>query len=271
MISSRFERVMNYAILTAFAAAVLIPLGVLVLTALSPSKTGKISLTDFRWDNFVTAWVQTDFGRHLAVSAGITVATVVIVVVITPAAAYALSLLKAPGHRWVFPLMLVGLLIPLEGIIVPLYFNLRDAGLTGSPISLVVAHVGLSTSFGVFWMRASFRAVPGALVESAKLDGAGDLRTLISVLLPILNPAIVTLALLTFMSTWNDYFIAFVLINDPEMLPVTVSLGSFATRTTNEDNLMAAAAILVATPIVILYLIFQRRFIAGVLSGALKG
>jgi raffinose/stachyose/melibiose transport system permease protein len=137
--------------------------------------------------------------------------------------------------------------------------------------SLIIAQVGLSVSFGVFWMRAAFLAIPPSLVESASLDGAGRFRLYRSIALPLATPATITLALLTCMWVWNDYFLAFVLVNNPDQLPVTVALGDFTNKYATQINLMSACAVLVALPIVLLYLFFQRRFIAGVLSGALKG
>jgi raffinose/stachyose/melibiose transport system permease protein len=135
----------------------------------------------------------------------------------------------------------------------------------------VIAHAGLGVSFGVFWMRATLQAVPRELVESAELDGAGRLRLLWSIVVPVIRPGLITMVLLMFMWTWNDYFLAFVLINDEAKMPVTLALGSFSTRYTQQLNLMAAAAVLVALPVLILYMFFQRQFIQGVMSGALKG
>ena len=91
-------------------------------------------------------------------------------------AAYGLTVLQAPGARWVFPVFLAGIMIPLEGIIVPLYYTMRDAGLTSSLTGLALAHAGLGLSFGVFWMRATLLAVPRELIESAQLDGAGRVQ-----------------------------------------------------------------------------------------------
>ncbi len=101
-------------------------------------------------------------------------------------------------------------------------------------------------------MRATLLAIPGELVESAELDGAGRMQTLWSIVLPVIRPALTTMVLLMFMWTWNDYFLAFVLIND-ERMPVTLALGRFSTRYTAQLNLMAAAAVLVGLPVLILY------------------
>lgn len=267
----RVERTANYLILIIFSALVIIPLVLLVFTALSPKANGEPDLSNLRWQNFVTAWNQSNFGSHLVISAIVSITVAAVTLLITPLAAYALSILRIPGHKFLFILFLAGIMIPLEGIIVPLYFTLRTTPIASTIVSLLFAHSGLAVSFGVFWMRAAFRAIPPSLVESARLDGASPFRILRSIALPLAQPSMITLGLLTFMWTWNDFFLAFVLINNPDQLPVTVALGQFATKYTNQFNLMSAAAILVALPIVVLYIFFQRRFIEGVLSGALKG
>lgn len=271
MAGGRLETIFSYVILTLFSLAVVLPVGWLLLAALSPKANAGVDLAAFRPANFTDAWVQADFGRHLLNSMIICVGAVLLTSVVSILAGYGLTVLAMPGAKIVFPVILAGIMIPLEGILVPLYYNFRSVGLTSSLLGLVLAHTGLGVSFGVFWMRATLLAIPKELVESAELDGAGRLRTLWSIVVPVIRPALTTMVLLMFMWTWNDYFLAFVLVNDEAKMPVTLALGSFSTRYTQQLNLMAAAAVLVALPVLILYVFFQRQFIQGVMSGALKG
>ncbi len=271
MVGSRFETFLSYFILVLFSLAVVLPVGWLLLAAMSPKANAGVDLSDIRLQNFADAWVQADFGLHLLNSLIICVGAVVLTSTVSILAGYGLTILAMPGARIVFPIMLAGIMIPLEGILVPLYYNLRTFGLTSSLFGLVIAHTGLGISFGVFWMRATLQAMPRELIESAELDGAGRLRMLWSIVVPVIRPALITMVLLMFMWTWNDYFLAFVLVNDESKMPVTLALGSFSTRYTQQLNLMSAAAVLVALPVLILYMFFQRQFIQGVMSGALKG
>lgn len=270
---SRSEVVVNYVILIAFAAAVVLPILWLLGAALSPSAEGVVDLAHLHlnFGNFAAAWIQADFGRHLAISLIVACGTVLVVALIAPLAGYSLALLRPPGGKLLFALFLAGIMIPLEGIIVPLYFDLRSYGLVDSVPGLLLVQIGLSLSFGVFWMRTSIASVPPTLIESAQLDGAGRFATLWRIVLPLQRPAMITLALLVFMWTWNDYFVAFVLMNNPDQFPVTVALGDFTQRYSSEVNLMCAAGVLIALPVVILYIFAQRHFISGVLAGALKG
>ena len=162
-------------------------------------------------------------------------------------------------------------MIPLEGILVPLYFNLRTVGLTSSLFGLVIAHAGLGVSFGVFWMRATLQAVPRELVESAELDGAGRLRMLWSIVLPVIRPGLITMVLLMFMWTWNEFLLALVIMGSREDLRTApLGLAFFQGQYTQGTVLLAAGAVLVALPMVALYLFLQRHFIRGMLEGAVK-
>lgn len=269
MIVSRWEQVLNYAILCLFSIVVLLPAAGLILTALSTSPAGN-DYTSLDFGNFATAWTDADFRRYIGSSAIITISTVAAVTVLSVLSGYAFGVLDVPGQRLLFPLLLAGIMIPLEAVIVPLYFDFRAWHLTDSYFGLILAHTGLGMSFGTFWMRALFRSLPRELVDAAQLDGASSWTVLWRVLFPVGRPAIVTLVLLGFMWTWNDYFLALVLVSDPAKQPATLALGAFQGRFASQLNLIAAGAVLISLPVVVLYVAFQRQFIRGVLSGAIR-
>jgi len=267
---SRAEKTVSYVVLSLMAVVVLFPVVWFLLTALSPDTSGAISLSAPRWSNFVEAWRQADFSHAMLASLVVVVGCVLAQLVLAICTGYGLGVLNAAGHRVIFPLLLLGMMISTEAVIVPLYYQFRSLGLTNSWFGLIVIQTGMGIPFGAYWMRATFRALPGQLVETARLDGAGSLRVLWSILIPLARPAIYTLALLSFMWTWNDYFIALVFIADPAKQTAPVALGVFQGRFLIQVNYMAAASLVVAAPVLILYVFFQRQFIRGVLAGALK-
>jgi raffinose/stachyose/melibiose transport system permease protein len=267
---SRLERVGTYAVLTLFALIVLFPVVQFVLAALSPSEAGTPDLTDLRWSNFSDAWRQADFAHAMVASLVVATAAVAGQVVVAVLAGFGLGVLGAVGERVIFPLILLGMMISTEAIIVPLYYQFRDLGLTNSWWGLIIIQIGMGVPFGTFWMRATFRALPQSLVDCARLDGAGSIRLLWSVLLPVARPAVLTLVLLSFMWTWNDYFLALVFLGDPDLQTAPLALGAFQGRFNVEINLMAAAGLMVAAPVLLLYAAFQRSFIQGILAGAIK-
>ncbi|WP_207785690.1 carbohydrate ABC transporter permease [Ancrocorticia populi] len=137
--------------------------------------------------------------------------------------------------------------------------------------AVALPQIAQSLAFGTFWMRAFFRGVDPSLIEAAQLDGAGHIRTLWSVLLPIARPAVVTQVVLTFMWTWNDFLIPLVMSPAGKMRTAPLGLAFFQGQYTSGTTLLAAGAVLVALPMVILYLLLQKQFIAGMTDGAVKG
>jgi raffinose/stachyose/melibiose transport system permease protein len=268
-VTRRSETIANYAILLFFTVVVMLPIVWTVLAALSPNLDGTPSTT-LRWSNFASAWTRGDLGQALLSSVVITAGAVVLQVLLALGSGYAFGVLNVIGSRVLFPLVLLGLMLSTEALIIPIYFQFRELGLINSWLGLIAIHVGMGVPFGAFWMRATFRAIPASLVESARMDGAGTWRVLWRILVPVSRPAILTLVLLNAMWTWNDYFVALIMISDPSKQPVTLALGAFQGRFTTEFNSMSAAAIIICLPVLLLYAFFQRQFIHGVLTGALK-
>ena len=269
MISS-WEKVSNYVILTVVALCVFFPLAWIVGVAVSPNVSGTLDPGHIQWSNFAAAWKEGGFGQYLKSSVIITVSVVAVATVLTVMSGYAFGVLGVPGERLLFPVVLLGIMLPMETIIVPLYYDFQSYGITDTYQGIIFAQIGLSVSFGTFWMRTAFRAVPPTLAEAASMDGAGAWSQLWRIYLPVAKPAVITLVLLSFMWTWNDYFLSLVLVSDPAHQPLTLGLGNFSSRYLVQFNLLAAAAVLISLPIVVMYLVFQRHFIRGVLAGALK-
>jgi raffinose/stachyose/melibiose transport system permease protein len=268
---SRRERVMTYTLLAIVSIAVLFPLVWVLLDALSPSSTGAIDLTSMHWSNFVTAWQQAGFSQYLKSSLIITGSVVILGTVVAILSGYAFGVLGVIGEKLLFPLVLLGLMLPMEAFIVPLYYDFLSYHITDTYKGIILAHLGMGVSFGAFWMRTAFRAVPGTLGEAARIDGANSWSQLWRVYLPVARPAVLTLVLLSFLWTWNDYFLALVLVSDPAHQPITLGLGAFSGRYLVQINLLSAAAILVSLPVIVLSFVFQRQFVRGILSGAVKG
>ena len=267
---SKVERVVNYVVLTVMALIVLFPVGTFVVAALSPDRSGKpVGFSDFQWSNFTTAWHDAGFARAMTVSIIIAVCVVAGQVLLALLGGYAFGVLGVVGEKVLFPVVLLGMMISLEAIIVPLYYQFRTYGLTNSLPGIILIHLGMGVPFGIFWMRAAFRALPRSAFESAEMDGAGPLRVLRSMAAPMARPAIYTLILLSFMWTWNDYFLSLVFLHGDNQT-ATVALGVFQGRYVTQINLMAAGGLIVAAPVLALYVIFQRKFISGMLAGAIK-
>lgn len=273
MRTSRVESVATYAILVAFSLIALTPaLGVLS-TAFGDQQslsTGFSWPRGLHWENFADAWVQGHFATYLRSSVLVTVAVVVASAVLSTLAAYAFGTMRFPGSTLLFYVFLIGLTVPEEALIIPLYYDLRGAGLTNTYWALILPQVAQSVSFGTFWMRAFFMGSPRSLVEAARVDGASSWKTLWRVLVPVGRPAITTMVVITFMWTWNEFLLALVMVTSDDRRTVPLGLVFFQGQHTANVPLLAAAAVLVALPVVAVYIVLQRKFIEGMAAGAVK-
>lgn len=207
-----------------------------------------------------------------AVFALFPILTIVVAVslVLSILSGFAFGTMRFRGSTVLFYLFLLGIMMPSEAIVVPLYFDLRSIGLTNTLWAIALPQIAQSVAFGTFWMRAYFRSSSRAIVEAARLDGASNRRILWQVLVPLARPAIVTLTVLTFMWTWNEFLIPLVMVTDESLRTAPLGLAFFQGQYTQGFTLLAAGAVIVALPVVALYLFLQRHFIAGMLEGAVR-
>ena len=265
------ERIGNYVILVVFAAFALGPIITVLSTALSPeTPQDAAAWSGPHWENFTRAWEQGRFGEYMTNSVVVAGIVVVSAAVLSIMAGYALGAFSFPGSRILFYAFLVGIMVPTEAIVVPLFFDFQAVGLTNTYWGIALPQVAQSVAFGTFWMRAYFRGANRSILEAARLDGAGHHRVLWQVLLPVARPAVVTLVLLTFMWTWNEFLIPLVMSPNQHLRTAPLGLALFQGQYTQGTVLLAAGAVLVALPTVVLYLFLQRHFIRGMLEGAVK-
>jgi raffinose/stachyose/melibiose transport system permease protein len=272
-VTSRRDLSLTYAVLGAFSLFALAPVVGIVLTALQ-DPDGLAAFGSFNGlhpSNFVDAWNDGNFGPYLRSSVIVTVVVVTVASVLSILAGYAFGLMRFRGSQVLFYVVLLGLMIPTEAIVVPLYYDYRDAGLTDTYWALIFPQIGTSVAFGTFWMRAFFRTVPRSLVEAARIDGASSWFTLWRVVLPLARPAVLTMTVLLSMWTWNEFLLALVMVTDEGLRTAPLGLSFFQGRNQTDLTLLAAGAVIVATPVVLLYVFLQRHFIRGMLSGAVKG
>src|SRR5690625_2228096 len=253
---------LRYLALIIFTVVVLAPFVSIVFAALQPPDAQIAGLsvpTEFTWSNFSEAWVDAGFS-HLTRSSFIIVAIVVpTTAVLATLAGFSLGLLRPPGSKGISLAFVLGLTLPVELVVVALYFNLKPLGLTDSFLGIGLAEVALFLPFGVYWMQTHFTSVPRELVESGRIDGASDSRILGSLLLPISWPAITTLCVLVFMWAWNQFLLVLVMMQDPSKWTAPAGLGFFVGQYTTNIPLLSAASLIVIAPIVAMYLVFQRN------------
>ena len=261
-------------ILLALMVFAIVPLLSMFTTALAAPGSSPQGLTwpsDPHWHNFVDAWNAANFLALFRSSTLIVLGVVPATVAMATAAGYALAQLNVPFGKAIYGLLLIGLTLPFEALITPLYYDLRSMGLLGTRLAIVLPLIGLLMPFGVFWMRAHFLGAEPALTEAAKVDGASSWQTFRRVHLPLATSAWSALAVLFFLASWNQYLLPLVLVDDPTKRTVAGGLGAFQGQYGTDIPLLCAGSLLILAPTVIVFVIFQRQFTAALLQGALKG
>jgi len=265
---------MRYLVLIVLTLMVLLPFASIVLAALHPSGSAVSGFglpETWNWENFALAWEAGGYSDLMRSSFIISGGVVPLVAICATLAGYGLGVLDAWGGRHISILFVLGLTLPVELIVIALYYNLSAVGLTNNYLGVILAEVALFLPFGVYWMQSHFSSLPKELIEAGRVDGARDFTVLGRVLLPISWPALGTLAVLVFMWSWNQFLLVIVLMQDPSMRTAPGGLGFFVGQYSTNIPLLSAATIITIAPIVVVYLLFQRNFISGITQGAIKG
>jgi len=274
---SRREQVLSYSILLAFTVFSLFPFISTTLVAFNqPNATVSGLAIPSPWSlgSFFAAWNDPDAGIGRSLFNSMILATVVVVasVFLSILAGYAFGTMKFRGSRFLFYFFLIGLVVPYEATIIPLYFEFRGLKLVDTYWSMILPDIGGSVAFGTFWMTSFFRSFPRELIDSAKTDGATRMQTLWRVIVPTAGAAIFALATILFIWTWNNLLLAIVMIANPQLQMAPAALNYFVGRQFGINyQVTCAAAILVAIPVMVVYYVLQRRYGADVLAGSLKG
>jgi multiple sugar transport system permease protein len=220
------------------------------------------------WHSYVDAWQQAPFGHWLLNSTIVSVACVVGNLVFCSLAGYAFARIPFFGSRLLFIAVLATLMVPFQIVMLPTLIVVRDLHLTDTLGALVAPN--LATPFGVFLMRQFFTTVPRELEEAARIDGAGRLRTLLSIMVPLMGPTLATLSVLTFLNVWNDFLWPLIAIQSPGNMTIQLGLQNFqGSHLTNWPVLMAAT-VMSQIPVLVLFVLAQRFFVRSIASSGFK-
>ena len=215
------------------------------------------------------ALTQHNFGRYIMNSALLAAVITVCNLFLASLGGYAFARLRFPGREVLFFLVLGTLMVPDQLRLVPVYTMLSDWGLVATYQGYILIYLVQATA--LFLMRQYFLTIPRDLEEAAKLDGAGYFKTYWKVMLPLAAPALAAVTILVFQGTWNEFFWALILLQDQEKYTIPLGIAAFATEYDTRWPPLMAASVIAILPIALLYVVFQRYFIAGVAASGVKG
>lgn len=215
-------------------------------------------------DLFANVGLGRYFANSLVVASGITVLSVLFNVM----AGYAFAKLHFKGREPLFKALLAALVIPGQVAMMPLFLMLKNLGLVNTWAGVIVP--GMAGIFGIFLVRQYARSVPDALIEAARIDGAGELRIFFQIVLPLLKPVVVTLAVFGFLGSWNDFMWPLIVLTDGQLHTLPVALASLSREHVQDNELMMAGAVVTVLPVLLLFLALQRHYMQGLLMGSVK-
>lgn len=279
MVGSRRRRILSYAVrytlLIVSAVLLAYPFLYMVSTSFKPRSLVlgdplQLIPEDPTLDNYIQVLATENFGRYFLNSALVAVASTVLIVLLSSMMAYAFTRLQFPGRRVLFALIVVGLTIPTMMLIIPQFLLARDLGLLNSLPGLVPFYVGTALGFNTFLLSGFFQGIPKELDEAMLIDGAGPWRRYWSLALPLSKPALGTCVIFAFLGTWDEFAWALTVLNDVDQRTLPIAIALFHGQHSTSWGLVFAASLLAIIPVLLVYIVFQRFFVAGLASGAIK-
>jgi multiple sugar transport system permease protein len=270
------QRILIYALLILIALIILVPLAWMVSTSFKPKS--QLFLPDIYW---IPKRITTQNYQNLLTdpsipivtwfinSFGIASITTILVLVIDSLAAYAYARMVFPGGKWIYRAMLATLFMPGLMFLIPNFITIYNLTLLDTYAGVILPY--LAGVFGVFFLRQFFESLPKELEEAARMDGANAFQTFYKVVLPLARPALSTLAVITFLASWNDFLWPLLVLQNVNLQTLPIGLRTLQGAYTSEYGLMMAGAVIVAIPVLIIYVALQRYIVQSVASSGLKG
>ncbi len=220
-------------------------------------------------EHYRTLFTRLDLGRNLINSAVIALTVTVLSLLINSLAGYALAKLRFRHRERVFRTLSAGLLLPVQISMLPLFLLFKELGLINSYWGVVIP--SMASIFGIFLIRQYALAVPDELLDAARMDGASEWRIYWSIVLPVIRPILVTLAIFTFMGTWNDFMWPLIVLSDDAKYTLPVALANLSGEHVQDTELMMAGSVLTVLPVLVVFIVLQRSYIEGITMGSVKG
>ena len=221
--------------------------------------------------NYISVFTQTKLGMYMLNSARNTILPVLIIIVFSFLAGYVLSRYRFRGRSLIYNYFIMGMLIPVHALLVPMYVQLRQSGLTNHWYTLLFPYVAFGLPISIMLIESYIASIPKELEEAASIDGCGFFRCLFQIVFPLAMPILSTVAIIQFFAVWNEFSFSLILVNSDTLRTVPVGLTMFKSAYTVDYPRLMAGIMTTTLPVMILYFVFSKRIIEGMVAGAVKG
>ncbi|HUQ48903.1 MAG TPA: carbohydrate ABC transporter permease [Gemmatimonadaceae bacterium] len=270
----QMARVGLYFLLILGAVLAMLPMVWMVSASLMP--TGEASSypprffpTSITLDHYKDLFTRLNLGRNLANSALVSFVVTFASLFINSLAGYAFAKMRFNGRERLFKTLSTGLVLPTQVAMLPLFLLLKNMGLINTYWGVIIP--GLSSIFGIFLVRQYALSIPDEMLDAARVDGAGEFRIFWSIVVPGIMPILATLAIWTFLATWNDFMWPLIVLSDASHYTLPVALANLSGEHVQDTELMMAGSVLTVIPVMMVFLFLQRYYIQGVMAGSVKG
>lgn len=272
--SRRAASVLVHAALLVATAAALLPMVWMLSASFMP--TGEANTypphflpTRATTEHYAALFTRLELGRYALNSLIVATTVTVVSLFVNSMAGYAFAKLRFKGRDRIYRLLTAGLVVPVQVVMLPVFLLMKELGLVNTYAGVVVPT--LASIFGIFLVRQYAQSLPDELLDAARIDGAGELRIYWSITLPVIRPILATLAIWTFLSTWNDFMWPLIILTDETRFTLPVALASLVGEHAQDTELMMAGSVLTVLPVLVVFLVLQRYYVRGVTLGSVKG
>jgi len=267
------SKILVIGLATILAATTLLPaLWMLSASFMVPGEAStfppKLLPSTITFEHYVRLFTRLNLWRYLVNSLIISICVTVVSLFFNSMAGYAFAKYRFPGRDRLFRFLVSEMVIPAQVTTLPLFLMLNKVGLINTYAGVIVA--GMSTIYGIFLMRQFALSIPDSFIEAARMDGSSDFRIYWSVILPLCKPILITLAIFTFMGTWNDFLWPLIILTDDSMYTLPVALANLTGEHVQDTELMMAGSVITILPVMIVFIALQKYYISGIMSAGLK-
>jgi multiple sugar transport system permease protein len=270
----RVARVILYALLVAGAVLALLPMVWMASASVMPAGEAssfppRFFPSTITFEHYANLFSRLNLGRYLLNSAFVSVVVTLCSLVINAMAGYAFAKLRFRGRDQVFRALSAGLVLPVQVAMLPLFLLLKNMGLINTYWGVIIP--GLASIFGIFLVRQYALSIPDEMLDAARVDGASEFRIFRSIVVPGIVPILATLAIWTFLATWNDFMWPLIVLSDESRYTLPVALANLSGEHVQDTELMMAGSVITVVPVMVVFLFLQRYYIQGVMAGSVKG
>jgi multiple sugar transport system permease protein len=260
-------------LLVVIAVATMLPLIWMVMASFMPSGEASSVPPPFfprtvTLDQYISLFTRLHLGRSLLNSTVLAVAVTFISLVVNSMAGYAFAKYRFRGRAPLFKMLIASMVIPAQVTMLPLFLMLNKMGMINTYFGVIIP--GMASIFGIFLIRQFATSIPDSLLEAARMDGASDFRIYWSIILPLCKPILVTLAIFTFMGTWNDFLWPLIVMTDDSMYTLPVALANLSGEHVQDTELMMAGSVMTVLPLLVVFALVQKYYLAGIMAGSVK-